>query len=172
MKTLSLALTLVMAVILAAGCVHKAPLTTEHSIAIDPEILGLWERVSSESKGDPTEDRMVILKWSDTEYVAQSPMGEKGDFYRGYPVEIGGRQLIQVVSLGSSWGDVYDGERVDYPILTYRIVEGILIISTLNPRVIDINITDTDILREAFLANINRQDLFEPPAHFRRVENQ
>ncbi len=170
MKTLSLVL--VMAVILTAGCVHQAPLTTEHSIAIDPEILGLWERVPGESKGDPTEDRMVILKWSDTEYVAQSPMGEKGDFYRAYPMEIGGRQLIQAVSLGSSGGDVYEGARVDYPILTYRIVEGILIISTLNPKVIDDNITDTDVLREVFLANINRQDLFEPPAHFRRIENQ
>ncbi len=170
MRNYSLAL--VMAVILTAGCVHQAPLTTEHSIAIDPEILGLWERVPGESKGDPTEDRMVILKWSGTEYVAQNPMGEKGDFYRAYPVEIGGRQFIQAVSLGSSWGEIYEGERVDYPILTYRIVEGILIISTLSPRVIDINITDTDILREAVLANINRQDLFDPPAHFRRIENQ
>jgi hypothetical protein len=170
MKIFSLAL--VTAIILIVGCIHKAPLTTEHSIAIDPEILGLWERVPGESKGDPTEDRMVILKWSDTEYVAQSPMGEKGDFYRAYPVEIGDRRLIQAESLGSSWGEVYEGERVDYPILTYRIVEGILIISTLNPRVVDVNIADTDILREAFLANINRQDLFEPPAHFRRIENQ
>ena len=170
MKIFSMAL--VMAVILTAGCVHQAPLTTEHSIAIDPEILGLWERVPGESKGDPTEDRMVILKWSDTEYVAQSPMGEKGDFYRAYPVEIGGRHLIQAESLGSSWGEIYKGERVDYPILTYRIVEGILIISTLNPRVIDINITDTDILRETFLANINRQDFWDPPSHVRRIENQ
>jgi hypothetical protein len=43
-------------------------------------------------------------------------------------------------------------------------------ISTLNTQVVDDKITDGDALREAIIANINRQDLFEPPTHFRRVE--
>ena len=155
--------------ILATGCIHQAPLTTEHNIAIDYDLLGLWERVPGEAKGDPTEDLLVILPWSETEYVAQIPMGEKGAICRAYPVEIGGRFVLQARSLGSSWGEVYEGDRVDYPIIDYRIVEGILMVSTLNPRVVDENITDSEVLREAFLANINRQDLFEAPSHFRKV---
>jgi hypothetical protein len=156
---------------LAVGCVHQTPISTEHTIAIDPELLGLWERIPSEAKGDPAEDLMVILKWSETEYVAQVPRSEKGDFYRAYLVEIGGRQVLQAHSLGSSWGEIHEDGRVIYPIINYRIVEGILAISTMNPRVVDDNITDSEALREAILANINRQDLFEPPGHFRRAEN-
>lgn len=164
-------LPILVAVILTAGCVHHTPLSTDHTIAIDPEFLGLWELIPAEAKGDPAEDMMVILKWSETEYVAQVPMGEKGDFYRAYPVEIGGMQVIQAQSLGSAWGEIHEGDRVVYPIISYRIVEGILAISTLNTQVVDEHITDAEALREAILANINRQDLFEPPAHFRRAEN-
>ena len=161
---------IVVAIILTACCVHQAPITTEHAIAIDWDLLGLWEAVPGEAKDDPTEDQMLILKWSETEYLAQFPRGEKGDFYRAYPVEIDGRLLLQAQSLGSDWGDIHEGDRVVYPILTYRIVEGILMISTLNTQVVDDKITDGDALREAIIANINRQDLFEPPTHFRRVE--
>ena len=63
-------LPLAAAVILTAGCVHHTPLSTEHTIAIDYDLLGLWEAVPGEAKGDPTEDMMLILPWSETEYVA------------------------------------------------------------------------------------------------------
>jgi hypothetical protein len=161
-------LPLAAAIILTAGCVHHTPLSTEHTIAIDYDLLGLWEAVPGEAKGDPTEDMMLILPWSETEYVAQFPRGEKGDFYRAYPVEIGGRLLIQAQSLGSSWGDLHEGDRVVYPILEYRIVEGILMISTLNIKVVDEHLGSSEALSEAILANLNRNDLFEAPAHFRR----
>lgn len=161
---------LLVLVILTAGCIHQAPLTTEHVIAIDPDLPGLWERVPGEVEGDPADDLLLILPWSETEYVAQFPRGEKGDIYRVYPVEIGGRRVLQAQSLGSSRGGVYEGDRMDYPILDYRIVEGILMVSTLNTRVVDENITDSAALREAFLANVSRQDLFEAPAHYRRAE--
>lgn len=161
-------LPLLAAVILTAGCVHHTPLSTEHTIAIDYDLLGLWEAVPGEAKGDPTEDMMLILPWSETEYVAQFPMGEKGDLYRAYPVEIEGRLLIQAQSLGSSWGDLHEGDQVVYPILEYRIVEGILMISTLNTKVVDEHLESSEALSEAILANLNRNDLFGPPAHFRR----
>jgi len=51
-------------------------------------------------------------------------------------------------------------------------VEGILIISTLNPEVVDENITDSAALREAFIKNKNRPGLFNPPSHFRKVQDQ
>lgn len=155
---------------LASGCVHHVPVTTEHSLPLDWEFLGLWELVPGEATGDPSEDLMLILKWSETEYLAQFPQGEKGDFYRAYPVEVAGRVFIQAQSLGSPWGDVHEGDRVVYPLLSYRIVEGILMISTLNVEVVDEHIADGDALRAAIEANINRQDLFGAPAHYRRPE--
>ena len=159
-------------IILATGCVHKTPLTTEHTIAIDPQLLGLWEKIPAEAKGDPDEDRMVILAWSDTEYLAAHPVGVKGEFYRAYLVEICGRTLIQAQYIGNSVGRQFPPDKMAFPILTYEFVEGILIISSLNPEVVDDNITDSAALREAFIKNKDRPGLFSPPRHFRRLQDQ
>ena len=165
-------LPLLVAILLTTGCVHEAPLSTENTLAIDPALLGLWELVPGEAKGDPDEDRMVVMRWSDTEYAVQIPIGAEGDFYRAYPVEIGGHSLIQAEFLGNHFRDWYPPDKIFYPVITYEIVEGILIISTLNPEVVDVEITDSEALLEAFLKNKDRQDLFNPPTHFRRVENK
>jgi len=159
-------------IILTAGCVHQTPLTTEHTIAIDPQLVGLWEKIPAEAKGDPDEDRMVVLKWSATEYLAQHPMGVKGEFYRAYLVELGGHTLLQAESVGNSVGRQFPADKMVYPVLSYEFVEGILIISTLNPEVVDENITDSAALREAFIKNKDRPGLFNPPSHFRRVQDQ
>ena len=163
---------LLFTVLMTAGCVHEAPLTTEHTLAIDTALLGLWELVPGEAKGDPDEDRMVVMRWSDTEYLAQLSLGPEGDYYRAYPMEIGGHSLIQAEFLGNTSRNWYPPDKAFYPILRYELVEGILIISTLNPEVVDVEITDSGALREAFLKNKDRRDLFNPPAHFRRVENK
>ena len=157
---------------LTSGCVHEAPLTKENTLAIEPALLGLWELVPGEAKGDPEEDRMVVMRWSDTEYLAQLPLGAEGDYYRAYPVEIGGHSLIQAEFLGNCSREWYPPEKTFYPILRYELVEGILIISSLNPEVVDVEITDSEVLRESFLKNKDRQDLFNPPAHFRRVDHK
>ena len=161
-----------LAIFLAAGCVHQTPLSTEHTIAIDPQLVGLWEKIPAEAKGDPDEDRMVVLAWSETEYLAQHPMGEKGEFYRVYLVEIGGRTVIQAQSVGNSVGRQFPPDRMVYPVLSYEIVEGILIISSLNPEIVDEEITDSAALREEFLKNKDKPGLFNPPSHFRRVQDQ
>ncbi len=157
---------------LTSGCVHEAPLTTEHTLAIDPALLGLWELVPAEAKGDPEKDRMVVMRWSDTEYVVQSHLGPEGDFFRAYPVEIGGHSLIQAEFLGNYFRDWYPPDKTFYPIINYEIVEGILIIRGLNPEVVDVEITDSAALREAFLKNKDRSDLFTESVHYRRVENK
>ena len=51
-------------------------------------------------------------------------------------------------------------------------IEGILILSSLNPEVVDDQTVDSELLREAFLENKDRQDLFTPPVHYRRVEHK
>ncbi|MEN8007342.1 MAG: hypothetical protein ABFS42_10030 [Candidatus Krumholzibacteriota bacterium] len=170
MRNLILPITIV--IILTTGCVHEAPLTKEHTLAIDPALLGLWELVPGEAKGDPDEDRMVVMRWSDTEYLVQLPLGAEGDFFRAYPAEIGGRSLVQAEFLGNCTRDWYPPEKTFFPVVTYEIVEGILIVSSLNHEVVDVEITDSAALREAFLKNKDRQDLFSPPAHYRRIDNK
>lgn len=163
---------LFLAIILTTGCVHETPLTTEHTIAIDPELQGLWELVSGEARGDPDEDRMMIIAWSDTEYLVQFPLGAEGDFFRAYPVEIGGHSLIQAEYVGNYGRGLYPPEETFFPIISYGIVEGVLIVRSLNSEVVDDKITDSELLRKTFLKNKDRQDLFHPPAHYRRVEHK
>ncbi len=128
---------LFLAIILTTGCVHETPLTTEHNLAIDPALLGLWELVPGEAKGDPDEDRMVVMRWSDTEYLVQIPLGPEGDFFRAYPVEVGGHSLIQAEYVGNHGKGLYPPEETFFPIITYEIEEGILIAGSLNPKVVD-----------------------------------
>ncbi|MCK9996147.1 MAG: hypothetical protein KAH56_07685, partial [Candidatus Krumholzibacteria bacterium] len=122
---------LFMAIILTTGCVHEAPLTTEHNLVIDPALLGLWELVPGEARGDPDEDRMVVMRWSDTEYLVQIPLGAEGDFFRAYPVEIGGHSLIQTEYVGNYGRGLYPPKETFFPVITYEIVEGILIAGSL-----------------------------------------
>lgn len=161
-----------MAIILTTGCVHEAPLTTEHTIAIDPALLGLWEQIPGEAKGDLEEDRMVIMRWSDTEYLVQVPLGAEGDFFRAYPVQVGGHSLIQAEYVGNYGRGLYPPDQTFFPIISHEMIEGILIFSILNPEVVDDQTVDSELLREAFLENKDRQDLFTPPVHYRRVEHK
>ena len=155
---------------LASGCVHHVPVTTEHSLPLDWELLGLWEARSRRGHRRPVRRPDAHPEMVRDRIPRPIPAGEKGDFYRAYPVEVAGRVFLQAQSLGSPWGDVHEGDRVVYPLLSYRIVEGILMISTLNIEVVDEHIADSDALRAAIEANINRQDLFGAPTHYRRAE--
>jgi len=62
----------VLAALLFAGCVYESPLTEENKISVDAAVLGLWEEVKD---GD---GRMMILKYSDTEYLIHYPVGKDG----------------------------------------------------------------------------------------------
>ena len=165
-------LLLLVAILLTTGCVHEAPLSTEHTLAIDPSLLGLWELVTGEAEGDHDKVRMVVMRWSDTEYLVQLPLGAEGDFYRAYPVEIGGHSLVQTEYLGNYGRGLYPPEETSFPIISYEIVESVLMVSLLNPEVVDEKITDSVALRKAFLKKKNRRDLFNPPVHYRRIENK
>ena len=48
MRTLTLVL--VLSLILLGGCVYTQPVTTNHTIAIDPAVLGLWQAVPDPGK--------------------------------------------------------------------------------------------------------------------------
>lgn len=88
MKSIMIFLSLT--VLLLSGCRYEAPLTEEHSIAIDSALLGWWERIPKEGEKATQDDRMVILKYSDTEYLVSFPTGNNGTYFRAYPIKIGG----------------------------------------------------------------------------------
>jgi hypothetical protein len=54
----------VLVVVLLAGCEYDAPLTTEHSIAVDSSVVDLWEIVGRDLK-TTDELREAFLKHKD-----------------------------------------------------------------------------------------------------------
>jgi len=165
-------LTLIAALLLSAGCQYDSPLTEEHSLPIDPALLGVWEEISDD--GDPLEgmDRMVILKFSATEYLVHYPVKSDGEYYRAYPFNLGGVEGVQLEFLGSGSGPIEEGEEDVYIVASYSLGNGELEIKILNEKLVDDELSGSAAIREAFLKNKDAEDLFTDPGKFRRVEDQ
>ncbi|MFM8434349.1 MAG: hypothetical protein ACKOBP_03265, partial [Planctomycetia bacterium] len=73
-----------------SGCVYEAPLTTDHTIAIDPALLGVWEVVPEEGAAADITAPLVVVPFSETEYLIHEQSGKDGRFFRGYLVVLGG----------------------------------------------------------------------------------
>ncbi len=152
-----------------AGCQYLAPLTEEHNIAVDPSVIGLWEEVPDGDKPPDPDDRMLILKYSDTEYLVHYPTRKDEGYYRVYPIKINGIPCVQIQLIGTADGDVKKGDR-KYQVATYSVSNNELEIKTLNTDLVDKDLPDTASIRQAFLKNKDKKDLFTNPGKFRRVK--
>lgn len=168
MKPLLQALMLV--ALFAVGCVYEVPLTTDHTIPVDPAVLGLWELVPDEGKEPDPVARMLVLKFSDTEYLIHYPIGKDGLYYRGYPVKAGKRACVQLQVIGSK--DGLPGKKIErhYQVVSCELIEAQLELKVLNPERVDADLADSPALMAAFLKQQDQADLFMDPARFRRVE--
>ena len=154
-----------------AGCQYLAPLTEEHSIAIDPAVIGLWEEVPEGDKPSDPDGRMLILKYSDTEYLVHYPIRKDDGYYRAYPVKIDGISCVQIQLIGTANGDVKKGER-NFQVAVYSVSNSELEIKTLNTDLVDKDLRDTASIRQAFLKSKDNKDLFTNPGKFRRVKQK
>jgi hypothetical protein len=62
MRALTPVLALVL--VLLSGCVYKAPVTTNHTIPVNPAVLGVWQAVPEPGKDLDADERMLVLKYS------------------------------------------------------------------------------------------------------------
>ena len=84
-----------------AGCEYQSPLTKEHTISIDSSVLGLWEFVPEKGEEPNPNERMMILKYSDTEYLIRYFKGTNEEvYYRGYSIKIGNVPCVQLQIIG------------------------------------------------------------------------
>lgn len=158
-----------------AGCEYETSLTDEHKMPVDKAVLGLWDTVPEKGGvSDPKErvsdskERLMVLKYTDTEYLIHYPTGDEGFYFRGYPVRIGGVSCVQIQLIGDSYGAIKTGER-KYQVVSYQFVNGELEIKTLNTDLVDKNIKDRNKLKTAFLKNKNKEELFINPVRFRKA---
>ena len=171
MKNAIMSVIAVALVLSFAGCKYPAPLTEEHTIAIDPSIIGLWEEVPEGNSVPDPNGRMLVLKYSDTEYLVHYPTGKDGEYFRAYPIKIGGVSCIQIQAIGKAGRDIGKEEK-KYDVISYSLSNNEVEIKTLNTYVIDENIKDSAGLKEAFMKNRDNKDLFANPGRFRRVREK
>ena len=158
------------AVFFLAGCIYEEPLTTDHNIPVDASILGLWAEVTPEGETAPSDPGLIILKFSETEYLIHYPPGaDDGLYYRGYPIEIGGISCVQLEVIGDQNGSVGKDNK-GYNVVTYQLKEGQLEIRLLNTKLVSDDLKTTDELMRAFLEQKDHEELFNDPGFFRRVK--
>lgn len=160
---------------LIMGCEYETSLTEEHKIPVDKAVLGLWEAVPEKGRvSDPkdrvsdSKERLMVLKYTDTEYLIHYPTGDEGFYFRGYPIKIGGVSCVQIRLIGASNGDIKTGER-KYHAVSYQFVNGEIEIKTMNTDLVDKNLKDSNKLKKAFLTNKNKGELFINPVRFKKA---
>lgn len=185
MKHKALALLSTVAVICLAGCIYEAPLVAKHTIPINPALVGLWEAMPKEP-AEPEKDggrrskvlddplagaRLLILKFSDTEYVI-TPGSQDGIYYRAYAIELGGTRCMQLEVIGTGEGapDWEDKKPKPFLVCSFEMKDGNLMVRTLNEDVIGDDLKTTEALQEAFLKNKDNAELFGEWAVYRKVK--
>ena len=168
------ALLLAAATLFLVGCRFKAPLVKEDTLPIDPAVIGLWEPLPEHGKKAEADKRMVILKFSDTEYMVRQPIGDGVIHYRAYPVELGGIRCVQLEAIGDAKGPLGGGKDIATPfqVVSYKMEGWKLVIRTLNTELFPDTLDTTQALQDAFLAYKDRKDLFTNPQSYRKVEGE
>lgn len=156
-------------VLLMVGCQYEAPLVREHTIPVDAAALGLWVPVPEEGEESPEDQNMMILKWSDTEYLIHYPAGKDGLYYRAYPIKIGGVECVQLQVIGTKDGPPAPDEKALYYVASYQLKDGGLEIKTLNTDLIGDKLKTTEELQAAFLKHKDSKELFKDPGMFRKA---
>ena len=155
-------------IFMIAGCEYETSLTDEHKIPVSKAVFGLWEAVPEKDGGSDPKERLMVLKYTDTEYLVHYPTGSEGFYFRGYPIRIGGVSCVQIRLIGDSNGDIKPGER-KYQVVSYKFINDELEIKMLNTDLVDKNIKDRNKLKTAFLKNKNKEELFINPVRFRKA---
>jgi hypothetical protein len=161
----------VMSVLFIVGCEYESPMTKEHTIPIDSSVLGLWELIPENGKEPDPDERMLVLKYSDTEYLIHYPIGNKGMYFRGYPIKIGPVSCVQVEFIGAQNGPPDRDKKELYHVVSYALALGEMEIRILNTDLVSDELKDDKALREAFLKHQSKKDLFRDPGKFRKIKD-
>ena len=153
-----------------AACDYDVPLVAEHNIPIDHAILGTWEFIPDQTDDD--EYQLRILKFSETEYLVHDSEDDGGDLYfRAYAINLGGVSAVQLEFLGDDKKPVKSDGENRYLVASYKILDGMLEIRTLNSELVSAESADAESLRKVFLEHKENPELFNDPGLFRRLQD-
>lgn len=152
-----------------SACVFDVPLTEEHDIPIDAGLLGLWEALPNETDKSEKPDRLLVLKFSDTEYLVEHLNAGSSIYFRAYLVEVAGVRAVQLQVIGDNIDPVGPGDSDLYSVVSYELSEDELTITELNTRLVNKDLPSTEALRQAFEAQKDAEDLFIDPLVYRKL---
>jgi hypothetical protein len=155
-----------------AGCKYEAPLTKHHAIPVDSSVLGVWEPQPDKIEESGVDERMLILRYSDTEYLVHYPPGGNDEtYYRGYPIKIGGISCVQLQVIGTKDGTPKRDVKELFHVVSYELNKGILEIRTLNTDLVDDKLKTTEALVKSFLSHKDNKDLFANSFRFKQIKD-
>ncbi|MHB8809437.1 MAG: hypothetical protein ACYC9M_05425 [Desulfobulbaceae bacterium] len=172
MKRKLIHLLLAALVLFSAGCRYEAPLTENHTIPVDSSVLGLWEYVPAEDETPGTPEQMMVLQYSETEYLIHYPTGKDAMYFRGYLIRVGDVTCVQLQLLGTEDGPVDKDERKLFHVASYRLAADELVVRTLNTDLVADDLKDAAALRALFLKHQGSAELFADPGRFRKVQEK
>jgi hypothetical protein len=150
------------------GCDYTVPLTEKPEQATDAALLGAWERKTEQGEVE----RLLILPLSKTEYLVSFPAGSKDAlFARACLCQAGGMKLVQLTWFGTARGDgdLSDDGRV-YQFASYTAAGDTLSGRLLNADTVSRQVTSTEALVKALVANKENPALFREAMAFTKVK--
>ena len=113
---------------------------------------------------------MMILKYSDTEYMIHYPVQKDSLYFRAYPVKLGDVSCVQLQTIGTSEGPPDKEEKNLYHVASYRLENAELEIKLLNAELVDDDLKTTEALTRSFLKHKENKKLFINPGRLRKVK--
>lgn len=151
-------------VLFGISCIYEEPLVEEDVIEINEEVLGSWKSVEEDVS-------VVVLKFSETEYVIEYWDEKNSLYFRGYEIEVGGVKCVQIQLIGSD-KEAARGKERRYHVVKYELEGDKLEIRLLNDDVVDKKIHDSEKLMKVFVENVNNEKLFGEPFVFEKIAKE
>jgi hypothetical protein len=150
------------------ACEYQEPLSVNQNIPIDPALLGLWQPMPDKNESVPTDEWLLALKYSDTEYLVQYKTGSESMYFRAYSIKIGDTSCIQLQLIGYSDTPIKKGDPA-YQVALVTLNGDEVTVRMLNTSVVNASLRGAE-LREAFLKNSKNSGLFREPGKFKRIK--
>ena len=158
------------ATLCSVGCLYTVPVTEEHSVPVDPAVLGLWEEVPEGEGRAEAPPQMLVLQFSQTEYLVEYPVGKEAFYFRAWPVKVAGLTAVQLQVIRDNEGRLTTPK--PYHVVAYQAREGMLEVRTLNDDLVGREFATPKALVAAIEAHRDDPELFREPGRFRRVASQ
>ncbi len=153
--------------LLAVGCDYELQLAEEATESLNPELVGLWERVDSRGR----EERLLVLPQNDKEYLISFPAAEDYAMFGLTRLWAGEEMaLMQIDWFGTAQAKLPEDDRT-LQYADFSLENETLTVRLLNPEVISDDIDTREDFIHALRENLENSELFrKDEMRFKKVD--